>query len=215
MNTTNCAGFLTATPSSGTTYTTGNQNEVVVSVNPHGITPQVCSGNVTLTVPGSTAPPLVIPVTFNVSSSALLNVSQSAISVCRSRRGCHNKDNFGDQYKQHRGRVLRHGVYQSGGFNMARGDAEYRNTPNNLQVIINPANLGVGVYNGSILVSSSALNAPAETIPVTLTMVRPSQWPRPPASRLHKPLAERRRTANPCRLRACQRHDYRRNSHRA
>ena len=45
------------------------------------------------------------------------------------------------------------------------------NTPNNLQVTINPANLGVGVYNGSIIVSSSALNVPTLTIPVTLTVV--------------------------------------------
>ena len=80
MNTTSCTGFLTATPSSGSTF--GNQNQVVVSVNPQGITlPQVCSGNVTLTVPGSTAAPLVIPVTLNVSNNALLSVGQAAINV--------------------------------------------------------------------------------------------------------------------------------------
>ena len=56
VNTTSCTGFLKATPSSGSTFGNQNQNQVVVSVNPQGITPQVCSGNVTLTVPGSTAP---------------------------------------------------------------------------------------------------------------------------------------------------------------
>jgi uncharacterized protein (TIGR03437 family) len=40
-----------------------------------------------------------------------------------------------------------------------------------LQVTINPASLGTGVYNGSIVVSSSVSNVPAQTIPVTLTVV--------------------------------------------
>ncbi len=44
-------------------------------------------------------------------------------------------------------------------------------TPNNLQVTINPANLGVGTYSGSIIVSSTSSGIPAQTIPVTLNVV--------------------------------------------
>ena len=78
--TSNCGNFLSVSPANGNTF--GNQNQVVVSVATTGLTTsQVCNGTITLSVPGSTSAPLVIPVTMNVSTGALLNVSQSAISV--------------------------------------------------------------------------------------------------------------------------------------
>jgi uncharacterized protein (TIGR03437 family) len=45
------------------------------------------------------------------------------------------------------------------------------NTPSNLQVTLNPANLAPGTYTGSLTVSSTAPNVPAQTIPVTLVVV--------------------------------------------
>ena len=74
----NCANAC-ASISNGSTF--GTQNQVVVSVITTGLTPKTCAGNITLTVPGSTTPPLVIPVTLNVSDTALLNVSQASINV--------------------------------------------------------------------------------------------------------------------------------------
>ena len=172
VNTTSCTGFLTATPSSGTTYTTGNQNEVVVSVNPHGIAPQVCSGNVTLTVPGSTAAPLVIPVTLNVSNSVLLNVSQSAISVTAVAGAAATTKTISVTSTDGTAvAFFATAATSPAGLTWLGVTPNTGNTPNNLQVMINPMNLGAGVYSGSIVVSSGALNAPAETIPVTLTVV--------------------------------------------
>ncbi len=172
VSTTNCAGFLTATPTSGSTFGNQNQTQVVVSVNPQGVTPQVCNGNVTLTVPGSTAPPLVIPVTFNVSSSALLSVSQSAISVVSvAGAGATVKTISVTSTNNSALAFSATASTNPAGLTWLSVTPNAGSTPNNLQVTINPASLGVGVYNGSILVSSSAPNVPAQTIPVTLTIV--------------------------------------------
>jgi uncharacterized protein (TIGR03437 family) len=170
VNTTSCTGFLKATPTTGSTF--GNQNQVVVSVNPQGITPQVCSGNVTLTVPGSTAAPLVIPVTFNVSNNALLSVSQSAINVTAI-AGATAATVQTISVTSTNSSVIAFSATAStnpAGLTWLSVTPNGGNTPNNLQVTINPTNLGAGVYTGSIIVSSSAANVPAQTIPVTLTV---------------------------------------------
>lgn len=171
VNTTSCAGFLKATPSSGTTFGNQNQNQVVVSVNPQGITPQVCSGNVTLTVPGSTAAPLVIPVTFNVSNNALLSVSQSAINVVAVAGAAATMKTVSVTATSGSLAFTATASTNPAGLTWLAVTPNAGSTPNNLQVTISPANLGVGVYSGSIVVSSTASNVPAQTIPVTLTIV--------------------------------------------
>lgn len=171
VNTTSCPGFLSATPSSGGTLNS-TQNQVVVSVNPQGIAPQVCSGNLTLTVPGSTAAPLVIPVTFNVSSSALLNVSQGAINLTVLAGSAATMQTI--SVTSTNNTALSFSATEAtnpAGLSWLAVTPNAGNTPNNLQVTINPASLGVGTYTGSIVVSSSAVNVPSETIPVTLNVV--------------------------------------------
>ena len=170
VNTTSCSGFLKATPASGSTF--GSQNQVVVSVNPQGIAQQVCSGNVTLTVPGSTSAPLVIPVTMDVSNSALLSVSQSAINVSAV-AGAAAVSMQTISVTSTDGAALAFTATASTnpvGLTWLAVTPNAGNTPNNLQVTINPTNLGVGIYTGSIIVSSSVQNVPALTIPVTLTV---------------------------------------------
>jgi trimeric autotransporter adhesin len=162
---------LKATPSSGTTFGNQNQNQVVVSVNPQGITPQVCSGNVTLTVPGSTAAPLVIPVTFNVSNNALLSVSQSAINVVAVAGAAATMKTVSVTATSGSLAFTATASTNPAGLTWLAVTPNAGSTPNNLQVTISPANLGVGVYSGSIVVSSTASNVPAQTIPVTLTIV--------------------------------------------
>ena len=170
VNTTNCTGFLKATPATGSTY--GTQNQVVVSVSPTGITPQVCSGNVTLTVPGSTSSPLVIPVTLNVSNSALLSVSQPAINVTAI-AGVVSPSVQTISVTSTNSTALTFLATASTnpvGLTWLAVTPNSGNTPNNLQATINPTGLAVGVYTGSITVSSSTSGVPALTIPVTLTV---------------------------------------------
>ena len=179
VNTTSCNGFLKATPASGSTF--GNQNQVVVSVNPQGLAPQVCSGNVTLSVPGSTSAPLVIPVTLDVSNSALLNVSQSAISVTAV-AGVVSPTVKTISVTSSNGAALGFTATAStnpAGLTWLAVTPNTGNTPNNLQVTINPTNLGAGIYTGSITVASTVQNVPAQTIPVTLTVFASTAVPTP------------------------------------
>jgi trimeric autotransporter adhesin len=171
VNTTSCSGFLKATPASGSTF--GSQNQVVVSVNPQGIAPQVCSGNVTLSVPGSTSTPLVVPVSFDVSNSALLSVSQPAINATALVGTVAPLPLYSISVTSTNGAALAFTATAStnpAGLPWLAVTPNTGNTPNNLQVTINPTNLGVGIYTGSIIVSSSVQNVPAVTIPVTLTV---------------------------------------------
>jgi uncharacterized protein (TIGR03437 family) len=175
VSTTSCPGFLTATPANGSTYGTqgSNVNQVVVSVNPQGISPQVCSGSVTLSVPGSTATPLVIPVTLNVSSTALLNVSQSAISVTAV-VGSSSAAMQTISVTSTDSTALPFTATAStspAGLTWLSVAPNAGTTPNNLLVGVNPATLGVGVYRGTINVGSSTAGVPAQTISVTLTVV--------------------------------------------
>ena len=169
VSTTSCSGFLKATPATGSTF--GSQNQVVVSVNSQSIAPQVCSGNVTLTVPGSTAAPLVIPVTLNVSGSPLLSVGQSAINLTVLAGSAATTQTVSVTSSSGALAFTAAAFTNPAGLTWLSLTPNSGNTPSNLQVMINPANLGIGVYSGSITVSSSAPTVPPQTIPVTLTIV--------------------------------------------
>ncbi|HTC90563.1 MAG TPA: IPT/TIG domain-containing protein [Bryobacteraceae bacterium] len=170
VNTTNCAGFLTATPASGSTF--GGQNQIVVTANPQGLAQQVCSGNVTVTVPGSTTTPLVIPVTFNISNIALLSVSVPAINITAVAGAAAMMQTVSVTSTNNSALAFSATETTStAGLTWLSVTPNSGSTPNNLQVTINPANLGVGTYSGSIIVSSTASGIPAQTVPVTLNVV--------------------------------------------
>lgn len=172
-NTSNCPGFLSATANGGVAgLTFGGQNQVVVSVTVAGLTPQVCSGNITLTVPGSTSPPVVIPVSLNISNTALLNVSSAAINVTALVGGQATFPVIAVTSTD--GSILTFNAIAATnpiGLTWLSVTPNSGNTPSNLQITINPANLAVGTYSGTITVSSTAPNVPAQTVPVTLVIV--------------------------------------------
>ena len=147
----------------------------MVSVNTTGlVAPQVCSGTVSLSVPG-TSISSQIPVTLNVSNSALLNVGQAAINVTalagstsaiQQTISVTSTDNSAQTFSasaatQPAGLTWLTVAPQTGG-----------STPQNLQVTINPTGLGAGTFNGTITIqgTGSASGAPAQIIPVTLTL---------------------------------------------
>jgi uncharacterized protein (TIGR03437 family) len=172
-NTTNCGGFLTATPTSGSTF--GNQNQIVVGVTTTGLTiPEVCNGNVVMTVPGASTS-LQIPVTLNVSNSVLLNVGQSAISVTalagsttpiQQPISVTSTDNSIQTFNAT-------ASTNPAGLKWLSVAPNSGSTPQDLQVTINPTGLAAGVYNGSITIhgTGSASSAPIQTIPVILTIL--------------------------------------------
>ncbi len=170
--TTNCNGFLTATPANGSTF--GNGNQVVVSVNTSGITPQVCSGNVVLTVPG-TSTSLTIPVSLNVSTSPLLNVGLPAINVTAlagsttaipQTISVTSTDNSSQNFTAT-------ATTSPAGLTWLSVTPNSGVTPTNLQVTINPTGLGIGTYSGTISIQGTG-SVPAQTVPVTLTIASAS-----------------------------------------
>ena len=171
LNTTNCAGVLTASPASGSTLS--GQNQIVVTANPPQVLgPQVCSGNVTVTVPGTTTAPLVIPVTLNISNTALLSVSVPAINITAVAGAAAMTQTVSVTSSNNSGLAFSAtATTNPAGLTWLSVTPNSGSTPNNLQVTINPTNLGVGTYSGSIIVSSTASGIPAQTIPVTLNVV--------------------------------------------
>jgi uncharacterized protein (TIGR03437 family) len=169
--TSTCQGFLSASTNGGTNGSTfGNQNLVVVSVNPAALTPQLCQGNVTISVPGSTTPPLVIPVQMFFSTSALLVLSPNAINVTALVGGAPTTQQISVTTTDNT--VLSFtatAATNPPGLTWLSVAPNSGSTPNNLLVTINPLNLGVGTYTGSITVTSGS--ATPETIPVTLVIV--------------------------------------------
>lgn len=170
-DTSNCTGFLSATGfngASGLTYQ--DQNQVLVSVSPGNLAPQVCSGHITLTVPNSNSPAQVIPVTLNISNKALLNVSTNVINVTALVGGAISTPQI-SVTSTDPGTVLNFTATAATnpiGLTWLSVTPNTGNTPNNLLVTINPQNLGVGTYPGTITVSSP--NVPSQTIQVKLTV---------------------------------------------
>src|SRR5262249_7308743 len=155
--------FLSATPATGNTF--GTQNQVVVSVSTTGLTTsQVCNGTITLTVPGSNAPPLVIPVTTNVSTTPLLNLGQSGINVTALAGSGPIQQQVSVPSTDTALQFTATAATNPPGLTWLSVTPNSGNTPNNLQITINPANLAVGTYTGTITVSSTAQNVPAQTI---------------------------------------------------
>ncbi len=170
VDTSNCPGFLSATVNGGTTGETfGNQNQVVVSVNTTGLTPKVCSGHITLSVPNSSTPALDIPVTLNVSDKALLEVSTNSINLSLLAGAAATTQTVAVTSTD--STVLAFtatAVTNPIGLTWLSVAPNTGNTPNNLLITINPANLGVGTYDGSITVTSS--NLPSQVIHVHLVI---------------------------------------------
>lgn len=172
--TTNCAGFLTATPASGSTFGNTNQNQVFVSINTTGLSAsQVCTGDVVLTVPGSSTS-LQIPVNLYVSNSVLLNVGQSAINVTalagsttltQQTIAVTATDNSVQTFSAT-------ASTNPAGLTWLSVTPNSGTTPSNALVTINPSGLAVGTYTGSVTIQGTggAATAPPQVIPVTLTI---------------------------------------------
>jgi uncharacterized protein (TIGR03437 family) len=166
-----CSGFLTATANGGVTGSTfGNQNLVVVSVNPGTLTPQNCQGNIIIVAPGTTTPPLTIPVSMLVSSSSLIVLSPNTINVTALAGGAASVQQVSVTSTDNTALTFTAtAATNPPGLTWLSVAPNGGNTPSNLLVTINPLNLAVGTYNGSINVTGP--NGPPESIPVTLTIV--------------------------------------------
>lgn len=172
--TTTCPGFLTVTPATGTTQFQGTQqSQIVVGVSTASITtPQTCTGTVTVSVPGSTSAPLVLPVTLNASTTPLLNLSPAAINIIATPASGPMQQTISLTSTDVATTLpfTATAATNPAGLTWLSVAPNSGNSPASLSVTINPAGLPAGVYTGSINVSSTAAGVAAQTIPVTLTV---------------------------------------------
>lgn len=180
----NCGNFLTVSPGTGMTQgTPGQTGQIVVSASPTGITaPTTCTGTITLTVPGSTNPPVVLPVTFNVASNPIINTSLPVINVTALAGSTTISQQVVALTSTDLTTPLNFTATASTnpqGLSWLAVTPNTGTTPTNLTVIINAANLQPGTYTGSINITSSNANVPAQSIPVVLTVVSAFITPSP------------------------------------
>ena len=170
----NCpASWLTVTSNSTTT-----QNAILtVTPTVTGMTPGICSGTVTVTYPAGSMNPanLSIPVTVNVSNSALLNISFSqGFGTVSAAQGA-NPINQSITLTSTDPAVPVTDISSSSSSN---GPSTWlsvvqngASTPQALPVTIQPGSLPINTYSGSITISSSKLPSSPQIIPVTLTII--------------------------------------------
>jgi uncharacterized protein (TIGR03437 family) len=182
VSTSNCAGFLTATANSGNTGVTyQNQGQVVASVNVAGLTtPKVCTGNITLSVPNSSTPALSIPVTLNVSSSALLNVSTNTIDLTMLSGASPAIQTVSVTSTDSTALSFTATAATNPiGLTWLSVVPQTGITPNNLQISVSPGELGVGSYTGTVTITVP--NLPSQVINVHLLVVSSSVAANPPS----------------------------------
>lgn len=156
VSTSNCPGFLTATGNSGNTGVTyQNEGQVVASVSVAGLTAaKVCNGTITISVPNSSTPALSIPVTLNVSSTALLNLSANWIDVTMLSGASLATQTV--SLTSTDSTILSFAATAATnpiGLTWLSVVPNTGVTPSNLLINISPADLGVGAYEGTVTVT--------------------------------------------------------------
>jgi hypothetical protein len=156
--TTSGGSWLSATPS--TTMTPGT---ITVSANPTGLAQGNYAGTVTISAPGSTGSPVVIPVTFAVTSAALA-VAPSSLTF------------FGATNYNPPSQSI--SITNAGTGNLAwtaGADSTWiglsgtsGNAPASLAVSANASSLATGQYSGNVTLSSTGAGNSPVTVPVSL-----------------------------------------------
>jgi uncharacterized protein (TIGR03437 family) len=155
---------------------------VFVGVNPAGITPQTCTGTVTITAQGAANSPLQIPVVFVVSNTPLLNVSPTSFNITVQQGQNAQTQAISltstDPVQQLQFQAI--AATSSGGLWLLVGP-NTGTTPGNLVVQFQTAGLAAGSYEGTITITSPGLPQPL-TIPVRLTVTSLSNLALSPGS---------------------------------
>ncbi len=160
--------WLSVSPASGAT--TG---QLTVTVTPTGIDPpKTCTGTISVSAPGASNT-LSIPVSLNVSSTPLLNITPTSLTftapegttapltpkvISLTSTDSSTAIPFNVQIST-----------SSGGTWLFLAASGGNNTPSNISVTVNPSGLQMGTYQGTVTVTSPNLPA-AQTIPVMLTI---------------------------------------------
>lgn len=169
-----CAGFLSASPASGTTSTTGQPAQVTLSIDTTSLTaPQTCHGTVTLSVPGSTAPVQTVPVTVNVSTTPLLDAAPCVLEISAVLGDVAPLPQMISLSSTDATTALNFTATVStvpAGMTWLSVDPGTGATPATLNVNVNPGSLPPGTYLASINLTSTTPGVLPQSIPVVFTL---------------------------------------------
>lgn len=157
--------WLTVTPSTGTFTTPAT---FTISANQSNLPVGSYMGIITVTSPGA-ANTVTIPVTFVISNSPLLLVSPAALNFSVPVGGILVTQVLSVAST---GAPIGYSATTAGGPWLGILGVPQGTTAANITVVVNPAGLGIGTYNGSIRIDSTTpgtANTP-QTIPVTVNV---------------------------------------------
>ncbi len=171
-STSSCTGFLSASPASGTTSTTGDPAQVDLTVDTTNLTtPETCTGTLTLSAPAS--PTLTIPVTVNVSSTPLLDASPCVIDVSEIAGAAAPMQQAISLTSTDDTTPIDFTATVSTvppGMTWLSLDLTSGSAPATINVTVNSGNLPAGTYMGSINLTSTTAGVLPQSIPVVLTV---------------------------------------------
>lgn len=163
--TSSCGNWLNVSQASGTTPGAFN-----VSVNTTGITPQACTGSITVSSAGA-GNTVTIPVSLNVSTNPLLNIAPTSLNFAAPLGAGSLPTPLSISLTSTDSSSIPFtvGASTSTGGSWLFVTSSTGSTPSNVQVTVNPSGLPVGIYTGTVTITSPNLPA-AQAIPVTLTV---------------------------------------------
>lgn len=150
--------------------TISTPGSVLVTVNPTGIvSPQVCNGSISVSANGVTAAS-VIPVTFILSNTHLLNIVQTSLSFSAPYQGTLTDPQTIQMTSTDSNPVtyFTTTTTSNGGSWISAGPTA-ATTPTPITVSANPNGLSPGTYNGAVVINAGGFPAP-QTVPVTFTV---------------------------------------------
>ena len=164
------APWLTVSPSAGATPTSVN-----VTVNPTGLAPGSYSGTVTFTTPSGQ---ITLFVVYRINDKPALIASPASILFFGLQQGASPAQAVSVTST---GRTIAYNISSNvsspSGGNWLQVGSTHGQTPDTVQVSVNPSGLADGVYQGSVTLAPTEAGLSGVTIPVTLVLGSAIQSP--------------------------------------
>jgi hypothetical protein len=154
--------WLSATPASGSTAGTVN-----VAVNPAGLATGTYNGTVTITSAGATGSPQTVSVSLVVTALPTLSATPATLSFSYQIGAAMPATQSISVSSS--GAALSFTMVASGGTWLSATPAS-GTTPGTVSVVVNPAGLTAGTYNGTVTITSAGANGSPKTVGVSLVV---------------------------------------------
>jgi uncharacterized protein (TIGR03437 family) len=160
------APWLTATPASGASPTA-----ILLSVDPGTLSPGTYNANVQVTGTGATNSPLTIPVTLQITNTAVLRVSRSNVTIFGQPGGSSALSQTVTVSSTGQALGFNTAVNTTSGGNWLSASPSSGTSGSDITITANPSSLAAGTYSGTVTVSQTDLGGGSpQVINVTLIL---------------------------------------------